>query len=55
MNDTDSITPIRIARTAALIAPYIRRTPVMAADLGDFGKYRVEGQLCRLDRSAGRR
>ncbi len=37
MNDTDSITPIRIARTAALIAPYIRRTPVMAADLGDFG------------------
>ncbi|MGV8938771.1 MAG: threonine/serine dehydratase [Allorhizobium sp.] len=37
MTDLDAIIPLRIARTAALIAPHIRRTPVMAADLADFG------------------
>lgn len=37
MTELDAITPLRIARTAALIAPHIRRTPVMAADLADFG------------------
>jgi threonine dehydratase len=31
------ITPERIAVTEALIRPYIRRTPVLQVDLGDFG------------------
>lgn len=37
MTEAPAITSDRISETATLIAPFIRRTPVMAADLSDFG------------------
>src|SRR5262252_11009568 len=37
MGETISITRERIAATEAVIRPYIRRTPLVAADLADFG------------------
>src|SRR5579872_6619263 len=37
MIDTNSITRERIAATEAAIRPYIRRTPLVAADMSDFG------------------
>ena len=37
MTATADITRERIAATEAVIRPYVRRTPVVAADLGDFG------------------
>ncbi|MGH7003304.1 MAG: threonine/serine dehydratase, partial [Alphaproteobacteria bacterium] len=33
-----SITPDQIAATERLIRPYIRRTPVLSVDLGEFGR-----------------
>jgi threonine dehydratase len=37
MGETTSITRERIAATEAVIRPYVRRTPLLAADLADFG------------------
>jgi len=37
MTATADITCERIAATEAVIRPYVRRTPVVSADLGDFG------------------
>src|SRR5215470_17177833 len=37
MRETTSITRERIAATEAVIRPYVRRTPLLAADLADFG------------------
>jgi threonine dehydratase len=37
MGETTSITRERIAATEAVIRPYIRRTPLLEADLADFG------------------
>jgi threonine dehydratase len=37
MGETESITRDRIAATEAVIRPYVRHTPLLAADLADFG------------------
>jgi threonine dehydratase len=37
MAETTSITRDRIAATESVIRPYVRRTPLLAADLADFG------------------
>lgn len=37
MNETSSITRDRIAETEGVIRPFIRRTPLVTADLADFG------------------
>ncbi len=37
MTATTDITRERIAATEAVIRPYVRRTPIVTADLGDFG------------------
>ena len=37
MTTSNDITRERIAATEAVIRPYVRRTPLLHADLGDFG------------------